>query len=208
MSEWLVFVVIMGVGQFSPGPDMLLLTRTSLASGRSAGCWTALGITCGLSIHAVFAVVGVASLMARGGWLELVMSCLAVVYLLWLSYQLICSSLSAKELKIIQNEHAVESRWKSWKRGLLCNLLNPKVAVFLAGVTAPFLLHREGWGWPLILWATIVLEGVLLWCLWVCLLQHSKIRKAYQKMARCFDLLFGLTMLAIALVLIWSVFSL
>lgn len=208
MWEWLVFVAIMAVGQFSPGPDMLLLTRTSLAQGRSAGCWTALGIACGLALHALIAVAGVASLMAQGGWLEMVMRWLAAAYLLWLAYQLISSALQAGALKVTEFKDVPEtSAFSSWKRGLLCNLLNPKVAVFLAGVTAPFLLHQGGWEWPLILWATIVLEGALLWCLWVCLLQHRSIKKTYQRMARWFDLVFGVALLAIAAVLIHGAFS-
>ncbi|BDS06042.1 hypothetical protein NT6N_10820 [Oceaniferula spumae] len=205
MWEWLVFVAIMVVGQFSPGPDMLLLTRTALAQGRSAGCWTALGIACGLGIHAVVAVAGVASLLAQGGWLEKTMKLSAAAYLTWLAYQLIRSGVKARKLTIPEIGVVPESsRWSAWKRGLFCNLLNPKVAVFLAGVTAPFLMDAHDWIWPTVLWATIVIEGVLLWCLWVCLLQQPAIKRSYLRMAHWFDIAFGLALLGIAVTLLLS----
>ncbi len=206
--EWFAFTMLMAVGQFSPGPDMVLLTRTSLGQGRSAGCWTALGIASGLAFHALVAVAGVASLMTQGGWLEMIMRWLAAFYLLWLACQLIGSALRAEGLKLGEFRAVSEmSRFSSWKRGLLCNLLNPKVAVFLAGVTAPFLVHRDGWEWPFILWLTIVVEGLLLWCLWVFLLQNSSIKQIYHRMASWFDLTFGLALLVIAVMLIYGVFA-
>lgn len=207
MWEWLAFTAIMAVGQFSPGPDMILLTRTALAQGRAAGCWTALGITTGLGVHALIAVTGVVSLLAHGGWLEILMRCLGSAYLLWLAFQLLRSAFLGGEVKIARMESdEVPGRLSSWKQGLLCNLLNPKVAIFLAGVTAPFLLNQEGWKWPLLLWLTITVEGALLWCLWASLLQHRTIKSGYLRVARWFDLAFGLGLLAIAVVLVRGIF--
>lgn len=60
MIEWFTFFVIMAVGQFSPGPDMVLLTRVSLADGKVAGMATAFGIASGLMVHAGIAVSGLA----------------------------------------------------------------------------------------------------------------------------------------------------
>ncbi|MBK1829203.1 LysE family transporter [Verrucomicrobiaceae bacterium R5-34] len=203
MGEWLVFVALMAVGQFSPGPDMLLLTRTALAQGRSAGCWTALGIATGLGVHALIAVAGVASLMAQGGWLEKGMKWAAATYLLWLAYQLIRSGLRARKVQVGEAaESCDQGRLHAWKRGLLCNLLNPKVAVFLAGVSAPFLIGHDGFRWPLLLWATIVFEGALLWCLWVCLLQQPRLKRGYLRLAHWFDLAFGIGLLTVAVALL------
>ena len=72
MSGWVelaVFGGVMALGQFSPGPDMLLLTRTALAQGGRAGAWTAAGIACGLLVHAAVAMSG-ASLLLVGPSLQ------------------------------------------------------------------------------------------------------------------------------------------
>ena len=204
----MVFVGIMAVGQFSPGPDMVLLTRTSLAEGRKAGCWTAIGIASGLGLHATIAVAGVASLLAQGGLVEMVIRCLAAVYLTWLAFLLIRSAMRASEVDFAPvKQISTGSRLGYWKRGFLCNLLNPKVAVFLAGVTAPFLVNHSGWKWPLVLWCTIVFEGALLWCLWVCLLQQPTVKKTYQRKAKWFDLVFGVVLFLIAVILVWGFFA-
>ena len=59
-GELLVFAGLIVLGQFSPGPDMVLLTRTALREGAGAGVRMALGISCGLAVHATIAVAGVA----------------------------------------------------------------------------------------------------------------------------------------------------
>lgn len=203
MYEWLVFAGVMALGQFSPGPDMVLLTRTALASGRTAGCWTAVGIACGLAIHAAIAVTGISALYRRGGELVIVMKYAAALYLTWFAYQLIRSGLRSSPLLAGHSRGEGESVYLSWKRGFFCNLLNPKVAVFLAGVTAPFLaIQKSPDHWSLILWATIVFEGVILWCVWVFVLQIPVIRERYLRVAHWFDLAFGVILLGLALMLI------
>ncbi len=43
-AELLAFAGVMALGQFSPGPDMVLLTRTSLKCGAKVGSDGAFGI--------------------------------------------------------------------------------------------------------------------------------------------------------------------
>lgn len=204
MTEWCVFVGVMALGQFSPGPDMLLLTRTALASGRKAGCWTAIGISCGLVCHAAIAVTGVATLLSKGGRLGIALKWAAAVYLSYLAFQLIRSGLRSGSLKISGDAVGVEDgSFENWKRGLFCNLLNPKVALFLAGVTAPFLsINHAPSGWPFILGSTVVLEGVALWCLWAWVLQWKPLKMGYLKAAHWFDLGFGVVLLGLIGVLL------
>ncbi|MCP5535282.1 MAG: LysE family translocator [Akkermansiaceae bacterium] len=204
-GEWLVFVGVMALGQFSPGPDMLLLTRTALASGRMPGCWTAIGIASGLAVHATIAVTGVAAILGQGGWLVVSLKWVAAAYLVWLGCQLIRSGLKSGRLDVGGSMVIDESASACWRRGLFCNLLNPKVAVFLAGVTAPFLVIKDTpQGWPVMLCVTIVLEGLLLWCAWVFLLQASAVRELYLKSAHWFDLVFGVALLGVAVALVWT----
>ncbi len=88
-----------------------------------------------------------------------------------------------------------------WRRGLLCNVLNLKVALFFAGVMAPFLEgDRPAW-WPLLLWVILVGEGLLLWALWVWVLQFKPIRSGYLKAGKWIDAVFGVGLIALAVVL-------
>jgi threonine/homoserine/homoserine lactone efflux protein len=191
IGELLAFAVVMVIGQFSPGPDMLLLTRTSLAEGLKSGWLMVLGIVTGLAFHATLAIGGMAVLVARGGLPLVIMQWSAAAYLLWLAYGLI--------RKPVQRGEVTIPKRSPYFRGLFCNLLNPKALVFFASVVAPFLTgEHPGW-WPAALWVMIVGEGLFFWGLWVWLLQNQKVRSAYQKAGRTLDLIFAFILAALAI---------
>jgi threonine efflux protein len=201
-GELLAFMGVLALGQFSPGPDMLLLTRTSLAEGRRAGWLTMLGIVTGLALHATVAIGGMAVVLSRGGWLATGFRIAAALYLAWLGYGLLRHFFIARYGAVKAEEVSVSRDGRSWYvRGFLCNVLNLKVAIFFAGVVAPFLEGvRPGW-WPYALWGILVFEGVVLWGLWVAVLQHPRVRGVYQRASLWIDLFFGLALLTLAVLL-------
>lgn len=203
MLELLAFAGIMALGQFSPGPDMLLLTRTALAEGARAGVATALGIATGLCLYGALAVGGAAVLLERIPALRQAMLWLAALYLLWLGYKLLRACYSAFANRRKTDEQAVRLKGTPYVRGLLCNLLNPKVVVFLAAVVAPFLKGQHPAWWPWALWAVIALLGGTLWSLWAMLLQWRPLREGYKKSQPVIDGLFGLGLIALAVKLVW-----
>ncbi|MBQ98882.1 MAG: hypothetical protein CMP30_12945, partial [Roseibacillus sp.] len=92
-GELLVFAGIIALGQFSPGPDMILLTRTALAQGRSAGWWMSAGIASGLCVHATVAVFGMAYLMGLKEELTEVLRWMAAGYLAYLGLRLLLAGM-------------------------------------------------------------------------------------------------------------------
>ena len=200
--DLLAFAAVLAVGQFSPGPDMVLLTQISLRHGRAAGWWATLGITTGLTVHGTVVLFawelthGLPE-AARAG-----LAGLAAAYLGWLAW------------RIWKDRHhgdgpdptPIEARRWYW-RGLLCNLLNPKALVFFAALVAPFLgPHRPGW-WPFALWSILVFEGLLLWGLWVRALQYPKARRAYLRAAPFINGGFAILLAALACVLVLGLVS-
>ena len=134
-SLWL-FAGVMVLGQFSPGPDMLLLTHTALRKGAREGLQTAAGIACGLTVHATIAVAGVAVAFQRLPLLRTALQWGAAAYLLWLAWGMAREFFVAWHSGAIYEMEVVESRRAPFVRGLLCNLLNPKAALFIAAVSA------------------------------------------------------------------------
>ncbi len=206
MIEWWTFVLIMALGQFSPGPDMVLLTRTALSRGRAAGWAIAGGVATGLMLHSALAVAGLATLFHRSATLTVALSILAAGYLLWLGWQLLRSARSGTDLHLTRGEGEVQplSLFRCWRRGFICNVLNPKVAVFLAGVVTPFLNGPHELGWPWLLWITIWLEGFLLWGIWASVLQLRGVRGLYLRMAPWIDACFGIALWGMAGLLLYS----
>jgi threonine efflux protein len=196
ISELWAFALIMLIGQFSPGPDMLLLTRTSLAEGLRSGWMMVLGISTGLTLHATLAIGGIAVVLAKGGAIASVLEGLAALYLLWLAFGLIKKPVATGEVDIPKRN--------PYLRGLFCNLLNPKALVFFASVVATFLAQPYPDWWPFALWLIVVIEALVFWCLWVWLLQIPKIRHGYERFSRSIDLLFALALTGLAIHLLFS----
>jgi threonine/homoserine/homoserine lactone efflux protein len=194
----------MALGQFSPGPDLLLVTRTALADGAGAGFRMALGIGTGLAAHATLAIGGTALLFQSAGWVRVTMGVLAAGYLLWLSQGLLRAWFHHFRSGPTEGRPARGDRRAPYLRGLFCNLLNPKVLMFLAAVTAPFLAgERPGW-WPAAIWAIVVGQGWLLWSLWAVVLQWRPIRAGYHRAGPWIDGAFGIVLALLAVVLLFG----
>lgn len=202
--ELAAFAGLMALGQFSPGPDMLLLTRTALREGRGSGLKMAAGIACGLVAHAALAVGGVAVLLTRFPVVRGVFQWLAAIYLLWLSYQLLRGVFVMWYSGGVMVSAEAKLVHPPFVRGLLCNILNPKVALFLAAVCAPFLSGNHPPWWPFAIWGVIVGLGIGLWSLWVMLLQWPPLRSGYERAAGWIDGIFGVALALLAVRLMWA----
>jgi hypothetical protein len=77
--------------------------------------------------------------------------------------------------------------------------LNPKVALFLAAVCAPFLAGAHPVWWPYAIWGGVV--GW--WSLWVLMLQWRPLQRGHQKAAPWIDTLFGIVLAILAVILIY-----
>ena len=141
-TELLAFAGVMALGQFSPGPDMMLLTRTALRSGAKAGMEMALGIACGLVVHASVAVAGLALAFERMPVLRRTVCWVAAGYLLWLAWRILREAFVTASSGGVAGPRSEANGRGPFLRGLFCNLLNPKAAIFLAAVSAPFLQRR------------------------------------------------------------------
>ncbi|NQW99212.1 LysE family transporter [bacterium] len=197
-GELLAFAGVMALGQFSPGPDMILLTRTALKSGPRAGIETALGIACGLTVHTTLAVGGLALAFERLPVLKETLRWAAAGYLSWLAYRMLREAFVVWYSGGIAETREPTSLRHPFLRGLFCNLLNPKAALFLAAVSAPFLRGVRPEWWPFAIAGIVVGQAAILWSLWACLLQWSPLRSRYEPSAKWVDAAFGLALGALA----------
>lgn len=201
--ELALFAGVMALGQFSPGPDMILLTRTALAEGAKAGAWMALGIATGLTVHASIAVAGLAVAFQQSAGLRQAVTWLAAAYLLWLAWCLLRAAWKPAPSASPQVKNPASSR-SPYLRGLICNLLNPKAVVFLAATCAPFLTGAHPPWWPFAIAALVIVQGGTLWALWARLLQWRPLRTRYENSARWIDGAFGIALAVLALTLLAS----
>ncbi len=202
LPELIAFAGVMAVGQFSPGPDLLLVTRTALSDGTAAGVRTAAGIATGLIVHASLAVAGVSALFRAQGGLGKTVAWVGAAYLFWLAIGLVRKAGQVPEAGGARPGHAV------YVRGLLCNLLNPKALLFLAAVSSPFLAGRSETWWPWAIAGVAVIQGFALWCGWAAVLQWPPVQRGYRRAAKWIDRVFAVMLAALAVGLLVEVGSL
>ena len=136
------FVAFVGVSAFliaTPGPDMALVTRNSLAGGGRAAEFTAVGVSLGIVAWAVAAALGVAELLDRSVIAFTVLKLGGAAYLVLLGIRALLSSTAAAGGEIVgpgrdQGIGTVEAL----RQGLLGNLLNPKAGVIFVSILPQF----------------------------------------------------------------------
>ena len=206
-AELLSFMGIMAVAQLSPGPDMVLLTRTTLHFGRSKGWAMAAGIACGLVVHALLALTGVTLLMKTSApWVWQSIQAVAASYLFWLAWEILRGFFQKKTESTDDCESIdqVVNHGAAWRRGLLCNILNGKAAIAIAMMILPFAAKSESVLWTVALFCVLVFQAFALWVLWVVLLQRRKVPAFYLRSERVFDAVFGCVLLCLGIGLLFQ----
>lgn len=113
----------------SPGADMALIARITIARGRRAAFLTSLGICSGLLVHATASALGLSVVLATSAEAFTVVKLVGAAYLAYLGARSIRDSLAPHATEAVDGPR-VERRGTSFLQGLLNNVLNPKVAVF------------------------------------------------------------------------------
>jgi threonine/homoserine/homoserine lactone efflux protein len=124
----------------TPGPSVLLVTSVSAARGFSAGIYALLGMTAGAFIHVLLAASGVAALLATAPLVFAVIQYLGAGYLIYLGFELLRSKPTAQDSSAYEGGF---SAWRYFRRGLLVDALNPKIALFFLAFIPQFLSAVE-----------------------------------------------------------------
>lgn len=125
----------------TPGPDMLLIASRSVSQGRWAGFASLAGIQAGTYIHALALALGLSQLFVAVPLAYDTVRYLGAAYLLYLAVQVFRSSaqpvLPAADAK---GYAAADMIWQ----GLLTNLLNPKMVLFVLALFPQFVRPEAG----------------------------------------------------------------
>jgi threonine/homoserine/homoserine lactone efflux protein len=115
---WTSFLVALLIIMIVPGPDFVLIMGNAVRSLKR-GTQAALGVITGLLIHATLATVGLSALVAAVPTALLVVKVIGALYLAYVGFMTLRTA----------NKPAEDRHGKGnvFLRGLLCDLLNPKV---------------------------------------------------------------------------------
>ena len=117
----------------TPGADMMFCLGQGLKSGRRPAMAANFGIATGGMVHTLLAALGLGALVAAHPTAFEAIRWLGVGYLLWLAVAALRSSPFAAEAAVVP----VSARKAFWQ-GLMVNLLNPKVILFILAFLPQF----------------------------------------------------------------------
>ena len=150
MLEFFIAALVIGI---APGPDNLFVLAQSATYGARLGFCIILGLCTGIAIHTCLLVAGVSALIAASSTAFFVIQCLGAAYLLYLAYKSFGVKAGVVHVDSCHPErNAVESKdpVKSsdaisgvpsarslYMRGIIMNLTNPKVILFVLSLIPP-----------------------------------------------------------------------
>lgn len=125
----------------TPGPDMVLIASRSASQGKVAGFATLAGIQVGTYCHALAAAFGLSQLFLIVPHAYDAVRYAGAAYLLCLAWKTIRSGAVSISSEGGATRHAIGTMFR---QGLLTNLLNPKMALFVLALFPQFVQPEAG----------------------------------------------------------------
>lgn len=135
--DWGLVLSFLGVAvllTLMPGPDILFVIAQSISQNKQAGIATALGLCTGLIVHITAAVLGVSALIYQSAFAFSFVKYAGAAYLFYLAWQ----SWKEKEEGFLVGNEKPLAYLALYKKGILMNLLNPKVSLFFLALLPQF----------------------------------------------------------------------
>lgn len=163
LSAVLTFTLAAGLLTITPGLDTALVLRTAAVEGPRQALLAGSGITLGVLAWGLIAALGLGAILAVSELAYRALQIAGAAYLLWLGTQMLRTALRRDAaLPVVDSAgpaHCVNWFW----RGLVTNILNPKVGVFYVSFLPQFLPPDLASGLPSVGFSVLLagLHGLL-----------------------------------------------
>jgi threonine/homoserine/homoserine lactone efflux protein len=180
LAAVLAFAGVAAVINVTPGLDTMLVLRTSVSRGRTAGLASGLGINAGCLAWGVAAAAGVTELLAASHVAYEALRIVGALYLTWLGCRALWRSrhrapdaqaletapADAGHLPLRGAGRASPGRLAAFRSGLTTNLLNPKAGLFYMSLLPQFIPHgAPAFGTSMLLTLIDVAELLIWFCI-------------------------------------------
>lgn len=144
LTALLAFCVAAGLLTLTPGLDTALVLRTASVEGARPAMAAGAGVVTGVLAWGVLASLGLGAVLAVSHVGYLVLQYAGAAYLCWLGGRMLLSAMAGQqtpptvaEASAVPPPRTAVATW-FW-RGLLTNMLNPKVGVFYVSLLPQFI---------------------------------------------------------------------
>ena len=124
ISNIIYFITASFIFTIAPGPDLIFLITQTFNHGARAGLPTAMGLALGNLIHTLAAALGISLIFQASATAFSVLKILGAAYLLFLAYEVMVKRTADSSQSIMRSQQSL------FLRGILMNVLNPKVVLF------------------------------------------------------------------------------
>ena len=203
-TEFLTVALIHLLAVASPGPDFAIVVRESVAHGRRAGTWTALGVGTGIFVHVAYSLLGIGLIVSQSIMLFNALKWAAAAYLLYIGIK----ALRARPADPVAAEAALMAGERSprgaFVTGLVTNGLNPKATLFFLSlftvVINPHtpLAIQAGYG------VYLAFATATWFCLVAMLFSQRRVRAGFARMGHWFDRLMGAVLVGLGIKLAFT----
>ena len=121
----------------APGPDILYLLTKSLASGAKCGIMLAAGLSSGIVFHTFLVMAGVAAIIQSSPLAMTALKIFGAAYLLFLAFKSFQGAKRGGQISMKKSDGEI-SAISIYRRGVLMNVLNPKVLLFFLAFLPQF----------------------------------------------------------------------
>jgi RhtB (resistance to homoserine/threonine) family protein len=206
-TEFLTVALIHLLAVASPGPDFAIVVRESVAHGRRAGTWTALGVGTGIFVHVAYSLLGIGLIVSQSIMLFNALKWAAAAYLLYIGVKALRArpadpvAAEAAEAALMAGDRSSRGAFVT---GFVTNGLNPKATLFFLSlftvVIDPHtpLAVQAGYG-------VYLAFATALWFSLVALLfSQRRVRAGFARMGHWFDRLMGAVLVGLGIKLAFS----
>ncbi|HBM3268201.1 TPA: threonine export protein RhtC [Klebsiella oxytoca] len=176
------------IALMSPGPDFFFVSQTAVSRSRKEAMMGVLGITCGVMAWAGVALLGLNLIIERMAWLHTIIMVGGGLYLCWMGFQMLRGALKKGEAAAaVEPQVELARSGRSFLKGLLTNLANPKAIIYFGSVFSLFVGDSVSSGARWGIFLLIVLETLAWFTVVASLFALPGMRRGYQRMAKWID---------------------
>ena len=201
MSMLLTICALHFVAQLSPGPDVLLVAKSSASTTRANTVKIILGISAGVVVWVALTLLGFTVLLEQWPWIQQVLMLIGGLFLAKMGYAMLIGGIAT--LKQNTNlDGVIEQPPKNYfLLGLYTNLANPKIVIYFSSVFSLALSSTAGANLKPQLAVIIPIQTFLVFSLLMMIMSIPKIKRVYQKSGSYIDIVSGSFFLLFAIFL-------
>ncbi|HEX5381540.1 MAG TPA: LysE family transporter [Acinetobacter sp.] len=200
MSLLLTICALHFVAQLTPGPDVLLIAKSSASTTRLNTLKIILGISAGIVVWVVLTLLGFTVLVEQFPWIQQILMLIGGFFLARMGWGMLKEGLiSAQSPQLEGTLTLPNGQQKYFLLGLFTNLSNPKTLIYFSSVFSLALGSSANANLKTQLAFIIPLQTFLVFSLFMFIMSTPKIKALYQRAGHSIDILSGALFLVFAI---------